>query len=77
MLDLWTPKRVAEELGVTRQTVNIWIHSNKFPNVQRVSGNFIIPATDIENFIQLRIKELENESVNISAMIDKLKTIVV
>ena len=75
MFDYWTPNEVAQALGITRQTVNVWIHNNKFPNVRRLGGNYIIPTADVADFVKLRIAELENEATKISIAIDRLKKI--
>jgi len=55
----------AEMIGVSLRTVVRWIHKGYFPNAKRVNpraGNstYIIPETEVEQFIQERDKDKLN-----------------
>ena len=77
MTKFLTCTQVSKKLGTSRQTINVWIRAGRFPNAQRLgSGDYIIPEDDLDNMVELRIEELEEQVRTISEVIARLKATV-
>ncbi len=54
--------------SVTRQTIINWIEEGRFPNAQKVSRSWAVPASDVRLVRDEELKRLELEVERLNAL---------
>jgi excisionase family DNA binding protein len=70
-----TRDQVAEVMGLSVEEVKQWIYQRRLPAVKLANGNWRVRKSDLERFLQARLKETKYRLMVVGADAETLKTV--